>query len=111
MLCQRVKSLCLRGFQHWQVNRLRSLRQAALRPYAIQEDPRSSGTVQPAGRTCRLLLAQSMRLAREQCALPHLDCPVACALIDGVLRYDLIAEGTWFRRTRLLVYGIAGVDA
>jgi hypothetical protein len=44
-------------------------------------------------------------------ALRHLDCPVACALIDGVLRYDLIAEGTWFRRTRLLVYGIAGVDA
>jgi hypothetical protein len=30
MLCQRVKSLCPRGFQHWQV-RLRSLRQAARR--------------------------------------------------------------------------------
>jgi hypothetical protein len=37
MLCQPVRSLCPRGFQHWQVNRLRSLRQAALRPYAIQE--------------------------------------------------------------------------
>ena len=36
-LCQRVKSLCPRGFQHRQV-RLRSLRQAALRPYAIQDD-------------------------------------------------------------------------
>jgi hypothetical protein len=108
MLCQRVKSLCPRGFQHWQVNRLRSLRQAALRPYAIQE------VVAPPSQQAVLagyFLPNPCDLLGSSVALPHLDCPVAGALIDGVLRYDLIAEGTWFRRTRLLVYGIAGVDA